>query len=502
MELGLHFTELTCCEQTGRLVMSHEETMETAIAEYCPDMTRIVSVCGQLQIRERTALEGRVTATGTVRVTVLYTSEESAGLRSLTLPVPFSCTAEDETLASSQLLWATGRLLLAEAQAVTARKLYVRVLPEVTLTGYTRAQCRFCSGTEEDPALRVRRRDHDISLLDTAAERSFSVAQETPEVSPAPEDLLLYRLCPRLTSCRLVGSKLVLKGELALSALYRGQDQQLHTYETELPVSQILDGADLPEEGELSGILCLTGGEVRVLRSDSGGGFSISAELRLLLRAYRTVRCSCVEDLYSIRRPVQLHQETVAVPVGRPCRSLREESIQHLDFGGSRPFFFITDTDCTPAAVTEEASRFDGENTWFYFLWYGIGRFWIEGLRTDSLYLFDWTIGDQPIRVSQALSLVMVLVSAFMLFYNIKLRPHKREDLYVNIVAARKAAAAADSEADTVEASTPAAAEPAAAPVTDAGRTEPVSEPTDAASEVPEAPTAPETPAEPQGPTE
>ena len=65
MELGLHFTELTCCEQTGRLVMSHEETMETAIAEYCPDMTRIVSVCGQLQIRERTALEGRVTATGT-----------------------------------------------------------------------------------------------------------------------------------------------------------------------------------------------------------------------------------------------------------------------------------------------------------------------------------------------------------------------------------------------------------------------------------------------------
>lgn len=59
---------------------------------------------------------------------------------------------------------------------MTARKLYVRVLPEVTLTGYTRAQCRFCSGTEEDPALRVRRRDHDISLLDTAVERSFSVA--------------------------------------------------------------------------------------------------------------------------------------------------------------------------------------------------------------------------------------------------------------------------------------------------------------------------------------
>ena len=52
--------------------------------------------------------------------------------------------------------------------------------------------------------------------------------------------------------------------------------------------------------------------------------------------------------------------------------------------------------------VVSKARRFDGENTWFYFLWYGIGRFWIEGLRTDSLYLFNWTIGGQPIRVSQA----------------------------------------------------------------------------------------------------
>ena len=45
----------------------------------------------------------------------------------------------------------------------------------------------------------------------------------------------------------------------------------------------------------------------------------------------------------------------------------------------------------------------------------------------------------------------MVLVSAFMLFYNIKLRPHKREELYVNIVAARKAAAAAEETPDSAE---------------------------------------------------
>lgn len=96
--------------------------------------------------------------------------------------------------------------------------------------------------------------------------------------------------------------------------------------------------------------------------------------------------------------------------------------------------------------VVSKGRRFDGENTWFYFLWYGLGRSWIEGLRTDSLYLFDWTILGQPIRVSQALSMVMVVVAAWMLFYNIRIKKRSAEDLLVN-QRRRLAIAAADTEA-------------------------------------------------------
>ena len=92
--------------------------------------------------------------------------------------------------------------------------------------------------------------------------------------------------------------------------------------------------------------------------------------------------------------------------------------------------------------VVSKARRFDGENTCFYFLWYGVGRFWIEGLRTDSLYLFNWTIAGQPIRVSQVLSLVLMIAALAVLFYNIRLHPHRPEELYVNQVAAREAAQA------------------------------------------------------------
>ena len=55
--------------------------------------------------------------------------------------------------------------------------------------------------------------------------------------------------------------------------------------------------------------------------------------------------------------------------------------------------------------VVSKARRFDGENTCFYFLWYGVGRFWIEGLRTDSLMLVP-SIG---LRASQLVAGIAVV---------------------------------------------------------------------------------------------
>ena len=98
------------------------------------------------------------------------------------------------------------------------------------------------------------------------------------------------------------------------------------------------------------------------------------------------------------------------------------------------------------ATVVSRARRFDGENTCFYLLWYGVGRFFIEGLRADSLYLFRWQLFGQPVRVSQALSLVLILLALGMLLYNIAIHPHKPEELYVHVVAARRADAEEEGE--------------------------------------------------------
>lgn len=84
--------------------------------------------------------------------------------------------------------------------------------------------------------------------------------------------------------------------------------------------------------------------------------------------------------------------------------------------------------------IISKARTFDGENTCFYLIWYGLGRSFIEGLRTDSLYLFGLELFGQPVRVSQALSLSLVVVGLVIWVVMKRRHPHGTDALYVTKV--------------------------------------------------------------------
>ena len=66
-----------------------------------------------------------------------------------------------------------------------------------------------------------------------------------------------------------------------------------------------------------------------------------------------------------------------------------------------------------------------------YLGWYGLGRMFIEGLRTDSLYFFGTNL-----RISQLVAGICVVFAVVFLFYNKVFREYEPEELYVNQVAA------------------------------------------------------------------
>ena len=59
---------------------------------------------------------------------------------------------------------------------------------------------------------------------------------------------------------------------------------------------------------------------------------------------------------------------------------------------------------------TRKLRRYDGQTFLLYVMWYGLGRFFIEGLRQDSLI-----IPGTGLRVSQVVALVSVLTAVVLL---------------------------------------------------------------------------------------
>jgi phosphatidylglycerol:prolipoprotein diacylglycerol transferase len=105
-----------------------------------------------------------------------------------------------------------------------------------------------------------------------------------------------------------------------------------------------------------------------------------------------------------------------------------------------------------------------------YFIWYSIGRFFIEGLRTDSLAFtgpswlaslmnglwspmklkFSWgELTDGNVRVSQLLSILIILAAILLIYYRRRIIP--RTALYSDPIVSTKAPARGLSQEDIVQ---------------------------------------------------
>lgn len=122
----------------------------------------------------------------------------------MTVAVPFTCELSDPKLRECQMLQVHSRLLLCEAKPITGRRLYLRVIPELTVLGFGQKQLRFCCEAR-GKGLQVRKRGQELCLLAAAEERSCTTAQEFDGGADQAEEILLSRMVPSITGCQQIG---------------------------------------------------------------------------------------------------------------------------------------------------------------------------------------------------------------------------------------------------------------------------------------------------------
>ncbi len=343
MDTELKFEQITCYDLLTKVVTTHEETTETTLPDYCATASRILEATGQLLVREKQAAEGMLR--GEARVTALYLSEETEGLQSVTVMVPFTCELSDPKLRECRMMQVHSRLLLCEAKPITGRKIYLRVIPELTVLGFGQKQLRLCCGAE-GKGLQVRRRTQELCLLASAEERSCTTAQEFECGAEQVEEILLSRMLPRITSCQQLGSKLVVKGELCVSAMLRVADRKLRDMVQTVPFSQILDGFNALENAAWQVEAEASEWDLRLVRGEGGCRMGLTARITLQAFAYQKREISYVTDLYSTCQALAAETETVRFTQRCSPVCTREWAEELLESGRGSLFAYMTAFDC------------------------------------------------------------------------------------------------------------------------------------------------------------
>lgn len=311
-------------ETVAETTLCQEETLESIVPDACPDILRIVDVCGQATISGKQAREGVAQVTGMVRASILYQPEGGGGLRRMEVGLPFTCQAEAPGLTERGTVLASPRLRSAEARALNPRKVLLRVDLAVDVTACQPVERPICSGVTGDEAegLCQRQFQGEHYQLCAVQEKPFTFSdqvrlQGTGE-SPA---LLAVRAQPVCSESKLIGSKLIFKGMVELYILLQEAGGGLSSTHESMPFSQIIEVTGAGEEGD-----CQVEVEVASLQCDQlpGDGRELDVTLELLAQArvYSRRPVTLLQDLYSTSNLMEVEREN------QPLCSLNEQSVR------------------------------------------------------------------------------------------------------------------------------------------------------------------------------
>ena len=236
MELELEREALVGYETVAEVTLCQEETLESIVPDACPDIARIVDVCGQATLSGKQAREGMAQITGMVRAVLLYQPEGAGSLRRMEVGLPFTCQVEAPGLTEGGTVLASPRLRQAEARALNPRKVLLRVDLAVDVTACQPSERTVVKGVSdpEEGSLCQRQYQGEDYQLCSVQEKPFTFSEQL-RVQTGTGDtpqLMALRVQPVCGESKLIGGKLVFKGAVETDLLLQEPEGGLTAADT------------------------------------------------------------------------------------------------------------------------------------------------------------------------------------------------------------------------------------------------------------------------------
>ena len=262
MDIYLSKEKITHVKSVLNTSIASEETMEMIVPDALPDILRIVDADATVFLRSKSTDPGRVTVMGVAAATVIYSGEDESGIYKMELEIPFSAAASEGEILASSKVTANVTVSSADASMINPRKIIVRINLITNVSCYNDSELSVASGMDEDNDAEIELMT-DISEIDTTTgvkEKTFVISDElnVPNSNPPISEIMKYKVNLVPEDTKVVGSKLILRGNAYVSLLYKTTENELSRLEFNTEFSQIMELDDAGGECGNTFILMLT----------------------------------------------------------------------------------------------------------------------------------------------------------------------------------------------------------------------------------------------------
>ncbi len=317
-------------------IKTSELTQETKLSDSMPDIGRVLTSWGQIVLRSKEWNRGDVAASGALMVYTLYVPEDGTEVRSVESYIPFRMQWDVDEDAREGAIRIIPILRFLDSRGISARKIMIRADIAAMAQAYSPETEEVYKPDEVPADVELLERTYPVRLPKEAGERTFLLDEElsVPNGNPPIEKLLALMLRPEITDKKVMGTKVVFKGNGNLHILYRCAEGKVRSADFELPFSQFADmDSDFGADAQADVRLAVTSLEADVMEQ---GLLRLKAGLVGQYLVDERELLAVVQDAYSPQREVEPQFDDLELPSVLDDRRETVDAEQMLNAQGAQ----------------------------------------------------------------------------------------------------------------------------------------------------------------------
>lgn len=328
MKINLENKTKKCYCEIIRQCRRIQETAECVVPDVNDDIGKIASIQTSVYLKSKDFTGRGVMVTGEALAAVLYITEGEKAVSYIKLTKPFTlefdCTELDaDTVAQVKL-----DVVNTEARVLNPRKISLtfEIAGELSCYREENVVVKTELAPGEHRGIHAHSRETELVCISAAAEKTFTLSEQFtfPVGKPGPAQLVIPKVAFAVNDCQLIGTKLIVKGSVEISACYLSEEVN-YPLKTDFstPFSQIIDigTEDMDSCAAMIELSSVYYDIVNTINGEKALDIEIHAVMQAVTR--KSGKFVYISDVYSNLMPAQCEMQQHSINAAASCQQIK-----------------------------------------------------------------------------------------------------------------------------------------------------------------------------------